>query len=102
MKTLFLMSLLVLFFVPLLFIWHSVYKDGIFGRIALCGLSFFSGVFLLREFADGFQYSPHPETVGLVTSFAVFIVWHLGRFEKRHRTDKKAKEGAIDRRRLLT
>lgn len=104
MNLVFVVSLLTLLMVPLWFIWHKVYKDGLFGRLSLCGISLGASVFLLSMFADGYDYEVLPETVFLTTSFAVFLVWHLARFEYRVIRNKKAENGepGSDRRRLLT
>lgn len=81
-QTIFLLSCLVLAFVPLYFVLHSVYQDGIFGRGSLLGISFCSiGILLESIFGNGFYVPP---IVSLqVAAFAVFSVWHLVRFERR-------------------
>ncbi len=80
--TLFLVSCSILAVVPPLFIWNRVYKDGIVGRSALAGISFFSLAFILRAW-DG--RAPDIDGLGLClhASFAAFLVWHLWRFHRR-------------------
>lgn len=98
MRALFIFSITILATVPLWFVWHKVYKDGLFGRMALCGISFSSWVILLSEFVDGWIYDPSPEVIWLIASFSVFIVWHLVRFELRCVRERKALRGEIERR----
>ena len=95
-------SLMVLVVVPMWFICHRVYKDGVLGRIALAGIVFNAAIMLGAHFLDGWVYNLPYEVIVLISSFACFIVWHLYRFERRVVQSKKAEDGEIDRRRLLT
>lgn len=82
MNTAFLIACSVLLVVPIYFVTHSVYEDGVFGRIGLCGVSFASAAFLLEWFeGDGFEVMP--QTVLMVSMFALFLIWHLLRFHRR-------------------
>jgi hypothetical protein len=82
MKLLLVISCSVLFVVPLYFVIHSVYKDGVFGRASLLSISFFSAG-ILGEAAVGTGFYAPPIFVLLISSFAVFLVWHLFRFNAR-------------------
>jgi hypothetical protein len=79
---LFLVACSVLSIVPLYFVLNSVYQDGVFGRASLLGISFCSFLFVL-EALFGNPIQVHPLVVLLVSSFAVFACWHLGRFHFR-------------------
>jgi hypothetical protein len=68
--------------VPLYFVVNSVYQDGVFGRASLLSISFFSAG-ILGEAAVGIAFSVPPIFVLLITAFAVFLVWHLFRFNAR-------------------
>lgn len=81
-NAIFLVACLVLFVVPLYFVVNSVYQDGVFGRASLLSISFCSAIFI-GEAAFGTQIPVHPLVVLLVSSFAVFACWHLGRFHFR-------------------
>lgn len=72
----------ILMVVPLVFVYHRIYDDGIIGRGALLGISFASITFLM-EMAVGSEYAILPQTLLLVLSFTVFLLWHLWRFHKR-------------------
>lgn len=73
-----------LFMVPLWFVWHRVYADGIVGRAALLMISFSSATFPLEEMLDDdVHWDMQPQTVALVAAFAMFLVWHLMRFHRR-------------------
>lgn len=89
MNYLFVLDCAVLFAVPLWFVAHKVYLDGVFGRAGLLGVSFGAATFLFG-FADGIEYDVLPQMLILVTSFAVFLVWHLLRFERRIAKQKEA------------
>lgn len=85
------LALVVLIIVPLTFIWHEVYRDGVVGRLGLGAISLFAIVCLAR-FHDGKLQMP-VEVACLVIAFAVFLVWHLLRFHSRvvkQRRDPKA------------
>lgn len=82
MNTLFLLACSVLFVVPVVFVTHSVYEDGFFGRIGLLGISFAAATFILEWFG-GEEYEVLPQTVMMATAFALFLVWHLFRFHRR-------------------
>lgn len=73
----------VLFVVPLVFVSHRVYQDGVFGRIGLCGISFSAATFLLEWLWNDVEYELMGQTVALALSFTVFLVWHLFRFHCR-------------------
>ena len=79
-------SLIVLSVVPLYFVVHHIYKDGLIGRVALLGISFCSLLMTLDAlFSDGDtqKYYPQPLVISLIALFAVFLVWHLVRFHSR-------------------
>lgn len=78
----FLFACAVLVVVPLYFVIHSVYEDGVFGRIGLCGVSFSAATYLL-EYFDGGEFEVMPQTILIVSSFAIFLTWHLFRFRRR-------------------
>ena len=82
MSYLFLAICAVLVVVPLFFVSHRVYKDGIAGRAGLLGIAFAAATFLLESLA-GTEYEMLPQTVLLSGSFAVFLIWHLFRFHRR-------------------
>lgn len=82
MYYLFLLDCAVLALVPLYFVCHKVYQDGVFGRVGLLGTSFAASLFLM-EAVVGVQYNVLPQTLMLVTCFAVFLCWHLFRFHCR-------------------
>ena len=97
MNYIFLVSVLVLFVVPVVFVWHSVYDDGLLGRVALVGISFSSFIFALKIYSLG-TWNPWPETVLLMASFATFLSWHLWKFTRRIRLAEKAQRHEIERR----
>jgi len=97
MSYLFLASVAILFIVPVTFVWNKVYDDGFIGRLALIGISFSSFIFALKIFSRGMNH-PWPETMLMMTSFAVFLVWHLFRFHRRVLMSKDAEEGKVERR----
>jgi hypothetical protein len=72
----------VLFIVPLYFVVNSVYQDGVFGRGSLLSISFFSAS-ILGDTAIGSGFYVPPPFVLLICAFAVFLSWHLARFELR-------------------
>lgn len=81
--TIFWLSIITMATVPFYFVMHRVYKDGIVGRIALLGISFFSMLYLLDATVGRRQYDVSWIGVGLACSVAVFLVWHLWRFHSR-------------------
>lgn len=81
-QSLFLVACAVLFVVPLVFVAHRVYRDGVLGRLALLCIAFAAFMFLAEAIAGQPFYVP-PLVVLLVVSFAVFMVWHLFRFHCR-------------------
>jgi hypothetical protein len=81
-SALLLVSCVVLFVVPLFFVAHSVYKDGVIGRASLLAISFTSAG-ILMEAALGTAFYVPSIFVILITAFAVFTVWHLARFHIR-------------------
>lgn len=71
-----------LFVVPMLFVAHDVYEDGLIGRMGLLGISFPAGASLGEAvFGDGFDV--HPLVAMMCLGAAVFLVWHLFRFHRR-------------------
>lgn len=75
---------LVLFIVPLIFIAHNVYKDGVLGRLSLSGIVIASFLFLLDWLDDdASMIDPDPLFVWQTVTFAAFLVWHLWRFHRR-------------------
>lgn len=82
MSAIFLVACLVLLIVPIYFVTHKVYEDGFFGRIGLLGVSFSAATFLL-EWIDGEGFEVLPQTVMMVSCFALFLCWHLFRFHRR-------------------
>ena len=78
----FVVSCIVLFVVPVIFVYHRVYDDGFWGRLALIGLASMAAIVLL-ETAFGGGYGIAAEVALLVASFAMFMVWHLARFHRR-------------------
>ena len=85
----FMMCCAVLVAVPLYFVSHRVYKDGVFGRIGLCGISFFASTFLM-EWATGEEYQMMWQSTLLVLSFTVFLTWHLVRFHLRYVLEQRS------------
>ena len=79
---LFVLSCIVLFVVPVIFVYHRVYDDGLVGRMSLVGLALMAAIVLL-ETIFGQGYGIAAEVSLLVASFAVFMVWHLWRFHRR-------------------
>jgi len=74
----------ILFLVPPYFVWNKVYKDGLIGRASLLAISFTAATFILQAMATEHKsYDMLPQTIAFVTSFAVFLVWHLFRFHLR-------------------
>lgn len=83
MKAVFLISCLVLFLVPITFVLHDVYEEGVFGRAGLLGIAFAAATFLLEwAFGDN-GVAVQPQVVLLTASFALFLSWHLFRFHRR-------------------
>lgn len=73
---------LALAMVPMWFIAHEVYKDGVVGRLALASISFTAWTFIM-ELAVGEEYDMSAQFVLLITAFTLFLCWHLWRFETR-------------------
>lgn len=71
-----------LFLVPLYFIACKVYRDGIFGRIALGLIAFLAGARLV-DLYHGSDIDVLWETVLMYMAFAIFLTWHLFRFHNR-------------------
>jgi len=97
LQIIFVVSVLILFIVPVLFVWNEVYDDGLIGRVALVGISFSSFIFAGKIISVGITH-PWPEAVLMMASFAIFLLWHLMRFHRRILRNNDAKEGKIDRR----
>lgn len=97
MKLILVVALLFLIVVPVLFVCHKVYQDGIFGRIGLLGVSALA-LFILLEmyFGSNGRYDylirDFPEVTWMIISFAVFTSWHLCRFERRVLKEKRKRE----------
>lgn len=88
MTSLLFVALLFLFVVPLVFIWHDVYDDGVFGRISLGGvvlMSFISMVLILdgHKICDPSEATLPLALAWLTIAYSVFITWHLFRFHRR-------------------
>lgn len=83
MNVIFFTSCTVLCVIPVWFVVNKVYEDGLVGRISLLGISFAAVTFLLENFFGDDNYEILPQTVMLVTFFAVFLCWHLFRFHRR-------------------
>lgn len=88
MSAAFLIACGVLFVVPISFVVHKVYDDGLVGRIGLLGVSFSAALFLLHALAgaldDKVEKLPVPPGMVLMACcFAIFLVWHLFRFHRR-------------------
>lgn len=93
-EVIFIVACIVLFVVPVIFVYHRVYDDGFFGRLGLLGLASMAFIVLL-ETAFGGGYGIAAEVALLVASFAVFMVWHLVRFHRRVlRTDREKRRTA--------
>lgn len=75
-------ALVCLVAVPIAFIWHEVYNDGVFGRAGLGMIALFAFIRLCRMI-DGTAPDAPLELDFLVIGMAVFIVWHLFRFHYR-------------------
>lgn len=86
---LFVVSCIVLFVVPVIFVYHRVYDDGLVGRFGLVGLASMSGIVLL-ETLFGQGYGIAAEVSLLVASFALFMIWHLVRFHRRVLRNRRA------------
>lgn len=89
-EIIFLTSCAVLFVVPLIFVWHKVYEDGILGRLALLAMSFASATYLIEK-ALGVNYNVLPQTSAFFLATAIFISWHLWKFHRRVLGIKKYK-----------
>lgn len=96
---------IVLAVVPLIFVYHKVYKDGIVGRASLLGISFVAILWLMDvtdKYFDG-EDLPVVSNRGMCFTVlvAIFLVWHLARFHGRvlRRDDIKYPPGCpMDRR----
>jgi hypothetical protein len=78
----------VLTVIPVAFIFHNVYEDGLIGRGGLAGVAFSSALHLMVWFDyDWFPHFPFWDVVPLLVLqavfFAIFLVWHLFRFHRR-------------------
>lgn len=78
----FLAACAVLVTVPMYFIVHRVYQDGIVGRIALSLIAFAAATFFL-DMIDGTEWEILPQIALMTAAFAAFLVWHLWRFHRR-------------------
>lgn len=77
-------ALLVLAILPLVFICNRVYKDGVFGRIALACICAASALLFVerRLFGNDERIVWMLLTV-LIVGMATFLSWHLVRFHTR-------------------
>ena len=97
MKLLLVVALLDLMFIPLVFVCHKVYQDGICGRIGLLGLAAVA-FFMLLEMCFGrwarydLMLYELPELVWIIVFFAVFVTWHLFRFHRRVLLEREKQE----------
>ena len=92
----FLACCLITAVIPVYFVFcNKVYKDGVFGRISLLGISFFATLFLFSAL-DDHDYRMTFITAGFVCNTALFLVWHLFRFHRRG--PKPRSDGQLDRR----
>ena len=95
LDAIFLAACFFLFLIPLYFVMHKVYEDGLIGRIGLLGISFSAAAFILSWMDNSdwpvFPYELAPQDVMMVVAFAVFLVWHLLRFHRRVVMQKKIK-----------
>ena len=98
MQVLLAFSLIVLVAIPFWFICHKVYKDGVVGRLSLCGIVFNAGIILMMMFIDGWTYNLPYEVTMLIASFALYNAWNLFRFHGHVLRLEKAKRGEIERR----
>lgn len=98
--TFFWIACMVLFFVPLIFVWNQVYQDGIVGRTSLLTISGAAALFLLDPFLGDDQYNPPALAVLLIWSFALFLVWHLWRFHRRVLRRECPPDCPVDRRQV--
>ena len=82
-------SSLVSLVVAYVFISHSVYDDGLIGRIGLAGIGGTSALVVMQAvFGQGLIIQP---VVALQAgAFAGFLVWHLTRFHSRILKQRKA------------
>ena len=77
-------SCLVLATVPMYFIFHKVYKDGLIGKFGLIGISLTAWSYLLDLASMGHDYPVvSNRQLALTLMFAVFLIWHLFRFHRR-------------------
>lgn len=81
-EILYYLSSLVSLVVAYVFISHSVYDDGLIGRIGLAGIGGTSALVVMQAvFGQGLIIQP---VVALqAAAFAGFMVWHLFRFHAR-------------------
>ena len=71
--------------VPLYFVYHKIYDDGVWGRLGLLGISFASCALLFDTVLgpDSAKYDPPAMMVMLHVCLAIFLIWHLARFHRR-------------------
>lgn len=84
----FIVACIVLVAVPVHFIFHEVYEDGLVGRLGLAGVAFTAAMSLgqwLVSLVDGdpSTFAVSNLTVLMTSGFAVFLCWHLFRFHRR-------------------
>lgn len=73
----------VLVAVPIIFVLHGVYQDGVFGRVGLLGIAFCALGYLLEMWFGDDEMEVLPLTVAFAAFVMVFLVWHLIRFHRR-------------------
>lgn len=61
-------------------VWHDNYEDGLFGRLALGGMAFSSGVLVLLIYHEAFIYDLAPAAGVFAASVALFMLRHAYRF----------------------
>lgn len=82
-EMIFMACMVALVIVPMIFVWHRIYEDGVFGRIGLSGIAFSASTYLLEWLWADSEYEMSWQLVLLVISFTLFLCWHLIRFHLR-------------------
>lgn len=83
MNVLFSVICMVLVAVPITFVLHGVYQDGVFGRIGLLGIAFCGMGYLMEIWFGDDEIEVLPLTVFFAGCVAIFLTWHLARFHRR-------------------
>ena len=89
MNVIFLGACAILFAVPVWFVVHQDYNDGLIGRIALLGISFAAATFIMEASLGDSEYTMLPQTVMLTGFAALYFVWKMVRFRNRILKQKK-------------